>query len=143
MQGSYWCNATYSLNNLQNGATNQGPCIDTTLRNVFRLQRLSTLEDPSRTIWAADASGGRRRSAFSWELGGALTVGVTTDTAYPGRIYLLDGTKTNNGIVGWHLDMANILWCDGHVKAFPPSKLVDYAGSGTKRVPRYFTVAAD
>lgn len=141
--GSYWCNATYTRSNLKNGSPIQGPCVDPALLGVFRLQKLSGLEDPSRTIWAADSSGGRRRTAFSWDLSGTLTLGITTDPTYPGRPYLLDGTKVENGIVGWHEDMANILWCDGHVKAFPPSKLVEYAGTGSKRFPRFFTVAAD
>jgi prepilin-type N-terminal cleavage/methylation domain-containing protein/prepilin-type processing-associated H-X9-DG protein len=134
--GSYAINSSYWA--LQDWRREYGP------GNANGAIMLSSLKQPSQTIWVADAQGSFQ---FDWAngspnptptnycAGAGLAIGQNVSNAN----HLTDGALQE---VHGGPDISNILWCDGHVKAMHMSQLIttNTAGNGVG-LYGYFTMA--
>jgi prepilin-type N-terminal cleavage/methylation domain-containing protein/prepilin-type processing-associated H-X9-DG protein len=107
---------------------------------------LAAIEETSTTLWAADA--GRRQDTGDYNKGYEIW-GFTapTKTGYPlidntTAITTVGATDEGRGVSMRHLETANILFCDGHVKAMRPEALVQTSTISPNRL-RFFTILAD
>lgn len=96
---------------------------------------LAIMGSPTTTIWCGDA-----QDAYTgWQFvngGGGLTDAAPVVTT-PAPFMM-------GGILGRHLETANLLFCDGHVKAMRLSNLQEKATTGpTAGALRFFTIEDD
>jgi prepilin-type N-terminal cleavage/methylation domain-containing protein/prepilin-type processing-associated H-X9-DG protein len=93
------------------------------------------LATPTTTVWAADTAGGNGTAGdiyFFWEAGGPRVL-----NEQPPRLAYNVGYQ---GVAARHLETANVLWCDGHVKAM---KLDSLAARNSDGIVKFFTIADD
>lgn len=76
---------------------------------------------PSETIWAADGWPSRdvMGGGYGWNPvpADSIVIGGLTHTLKGGFSFLPDATTVTGGLVARHLDMATVVFCDGHAKA--------------------------
>jgi len=97
--GSYAINAAYWNHN----GTHTAPAADMPGMSLARFAQ------PASTVWASDGYGSYQ---FAWDNNDP---GISNTNP---RYFGWNNTDMNNGsLVETHSEMANILWCDGHVKS--------------------------
>ena len=123
-----------------NGAYSKAGDNETPPRSSYSyLIRLPMLADPSGTVWAADCNNGDTTHPGG-SSGGAYGFTWTDPTANPSIVSISDGTEQlevpakGGGISARHQYFTNVLFCDGHVKAY---KLNTLAATHTVNDPAY------
>lgn len=94
----------------------------------------SQLEDPVQTVWASDAAG-QNGASGDFAMNIISTPAVLNES--PFRRY---GVGSETAVAERHLETANILFCDGHVKAM---KVTALAALSTENYAKFFTIQAD
>ena len=99
-------------------------------------KNLASIPAPSTTLWVADGGGFNNDFQTAWASIGSQN-GITVN-GFGGYDYLQD-------IPVRHLNTANVLFCDGHVKAMKMGQLAEKvpAGVPTAGAYRYFTIEDD
>ena len=136
--GSYNCNQGYS----GLGQDNSGPLGGNA---TSQGASLSSMQDVSRTVMISDAVGDNGNASFSTtDTTSNFFISPATDAANPAKQRMIAnkpaaGATQYSGPVEPHLDTANILFADGHVK----SMKVDALSGTNAGVWTMFTNAAD
>jgi prepilin-type N-terminal cleavage/methylation domain-containing protein/prepilin-type processing-associated H-X9-DG protein len=138
--GSYAINSSYW--NCQDWRREYGP------GNANGNIKLSSLKQPSQTIWVADAQGSFQ---FDWNGGsiGNPVNPVPTQYCAGAGLAIGENVSQSDNLTDGALqevhggpDLSNVLWCDGHVKSMRMSQLIttNTAGNGIGEYG-YFTMA--
>jgi prepilin-type N-terminal cleavage/methylation domain-containing protein/prepilin-type processing-associated H-X9-DG protein len=126
--GSYGINQTH----WNTGDNADGPGRDNATMS------LAQLASPTTTVWITDANdrgtNEDHRIAFD-------TVPATRISGTNPRVLIQDGNRS--GVAERHLDTANVLYCDGHVKSMKIDALNVVRNNGTRDVMPFFTVEDD
>lgn len=102
-------------------------------QTAHRAIGLAEFESPSTTLMVFDTIGLTNQNASS--------CGTALGTVQAYDNFRIIGAHTNMNIVERHLETANVLWADGHVKAIKIDSLT--ADSTPTGVYKAFTIAAD
>jgi prepilin-type N-terminal cleavage/methylation domain-containing protein/prepilin-type processing-associated H-X9-DG protein len=137
--GSYAINSTHWSGNTAADQSTNSPSAD----NTVMLQ--SRLADPARTVWITDGSHHDAVGTQDYRMEFGVSLSNPLNASIDPKL-LLDGgsTGTAAGVVARHLNTANVLFCDGHVKAMQLELLntTTTNSSGASCMP-WFTVEED
>ena len=100
---------------------------------------MSSIEEPSTTFFCGDGDGNYK---LHWQDGSDKPTSVNTSVT-PNMLGKIDPNAPTwwGNLVARHLDTANVLWCDGHVKAVRLDYLLKPSSDGNCLA--YFTRQAD
>lgn len=137
--GSYAINSTHWSGNTAADQTTNSPSAD----NTVMLQ--ACLADPARTVWITDGSHHDAVGTQDYRMEFGVSLPNPLNASADPKL-LLDGgsTGTGAGVIARHLNTANVLFCDGHVKAMQLELLntTTTNSSGASCMP-WFTVEED
>ncbi len=134
--GSYGINSTYRAP----GNSQTPPCsVNQDVDGVKYTVSLSSIVQPSTTVWVVDNQGADNRYRVFNDLGFSANPIITGS---PSVLHDASDPAQNGGAVARHLETTNVLWCDGHVKSVKLDFLNQRSASNSA-VLKYFTIEDD
>ena len=134
----------------QNGAYRDAGDAQTPPRSAQYLVNLAQISSPAETVWATDTNNANGSQAtnggssggsygFTWA---SIAQGPAIVTVNSGARQLTTAGE-GGGVAERHLQTANALFCDGHVKAYNLERLVQARATPSGEVAYLFTIEDD
>ena len=77
---------------------------------TIKTASLAQIEAPTTTVWVTETAPFYDDDYYTWQI-------AWTDATQEPSVFRVNGVERLNRIIARHLDTANVLWCDGHVKS--------------------------